>query len=216
MEDYGMVKKKTGQSKNLIAGGKQLFRKILIPLVILVLLPNLVTLIMSLPRWKSVESASVRPVAIVFGAGLYPDGTPMPALEDRILYAAHLYQSEKVQTILMSGDRRSDSYDEPAAMRTYAIKLGVPEKAIILDNAGFRTYDTCYRAKNIFHMDKAILVTTDYHLPRALFLCNSLGIDSTGIASGWGSSIRGPYYYLGILREIPATYTAFKEVTLGL
>jgi SanA protein len=140
----------------------------------------------------------------------------MPALEDRILFAANLYRNGKVQTILMSGDRRSDSYDEPAAMRTYAIKLGVPEKAIILDNAGFRTYDTCYRAKNIFHLDEAILVTTDYHLPRALFLCNSLGIDATGIASGWGSSARGPLYFLGILREIPATYTAIKEVTLGL
>jgi SanA protein len=211
-----MFKKITGRFKNLIAGGKRLFRKILIPLVILALLPNLVTLIIALPRWKSVDSVPVRSVAIVFGAGLYPDGTPMPALEDRILYAAYLYRNAKVQTILMSGDRRSDSYDEPAAMQTYAMKLGVPEKAIILDNAGFRTYDTCYRAKNIFHLDEAILVTTDYHLPRALFLCNSLGIDSMGIASGWGSSVRGPVYYLGILREIPATYTAFKEVTLGL
>src|SRR5512133_4040838 len=132
-----MVKKITGRPKNLIAGGKRLFRKTLIPLVILALLPNLVTLTMSLPRWKSFQSAPVRPVVIVFGAGLYPDGPPMPALEDRILYAANLYHNGKVQTILMSGDRRSDSYDEPAAMRTYAIKLGIPEKAIILDNAGF-------------------------------------------------------------------------------
>jgi SanA protein len=211
-----MVKIKTGRFKNMVAGGKQLFRKILIPLVILALLPNLVMLTMSLPRWKSIESVPAKPVAIVFGAGLNPDGTPMPALEDRILYAANLYRNAKVQSILMSGDRRSDSYDEPATMRTYAIKLGVPEKAIILDNAGFRTFDTCYRAKNIFHLDAAILVTTDYHLPRALFLCNSLGIDSTGIASGWGSSARGPTYFLGILREIPATYTAFKEITLFL
>ena len=181
----------------------------------ILLLPCLANLAMALPRWKTVDTISPQPAAIVFGAGLYPDGSPMPALEDRILYAANLYKAGKVQVILMSGDRRSDAYDEPAAMQAYAVKLGVPEKAIIKDDAGFRTYDTCYRAKNMFHVDNAILVTTDYHLPRALYLCNSLGVDSVGVASGWGSSVRGPVYYLGIIREIPATYTAMWEVLSG-
>jgi vancomycin permeability regulator SanA len=139
----------------------------------------------------------------------------MPALEDRVKFAADLYKASKASQLLMSGDKQSDSYDEPSAMFAYAVKLGVPEKAVIRDNAGFRTYDTCYRAKTLFHIDQAILVTTDYHVPRALFLCNSLGIDSTGVASGWGSSPRGPVYYLGIIREIPATITAFNEVYSG-
>jgi SanA protein len=192
------------------------FWKVIILLGLVLLLPNLITLALAIPRWQIVDTASPRPVAIVFGAGLNPDGSPMPALEDRILFAANLYKAGKVQILLMSGDRLSDAYDEPAAMLAYAVKLGVPEQAIILDNAGFRTYDTCYRAKNFFHVDSAILVTTDYHLPRVLFLCNSLGIDSIGIASGWGSSPRGPVYYMGIMREIPAIFSAFTEVSSGI
>jgi SanA protein len=207
-----MKKKQVNRPGDKNTGKKKRFWKTILVLVLILLLPCLVTLALAIPRWQTVDSASPKPAAIVFGAGLYPDGSPMPALEDRILYAANLYKAGKVRIILMSGDRRSDAYDEPAAMQAYAVKLGVPEKAIVKDNAGFRTYDTCYRAKNIFHLDSAILVTTDYHLPRALFLCNSLGVDSTGVASGWGSSVRGPYYYLGIIREIPATYTAFKEI----
>ena len=210
-----MKKKQANQPGDKKTGKNKRFWKTILVLGLIVLLPCLVNLVMAIPRWKTVETASTQPAVIVFGAGLYPDGSPMPALEDRILYAANLYKAGKVQTMVMSGDRRSDEYDEPAAMQAYAIKLGVPEKAIVKDNAGFRTYDTCYRAKNTFHLDSAILVTTDYHLPRALYLCNSLGIDSDGIASGWGRSIRGPYYYLGIIREIPATYTAILEIVSG-
>lgn len=200
---------KTGRIKGKV---NRRFWTVVFLIGLVLLLPNLITLAMAIPEWKTVDTASPRLVAIVFGAGLNVDGSPMPALEDRILFASNLYKKGKVQTLLMSGDRQSDRYDEPAAMRAYAVKLGVPEKAILLDNAGFRTYDTCYRAKTLFHVDEAILVTTDYHLPRALFLCNSLGIDSTGIASGWGSSARGPVYYLGIVREVPATYEAFREI----
>lgn len=210
-----MKKKLANRSGDKKTGKKHRFWKTIIALGLILLLPCLVNLAMAMPRWKTVDSVSPRSAAIVFGAGLYPDGSPMPALEDRILYAANLYKAGKVQVILMSGDRRSDAYDEPAAMQAYAVKLGVPEKAIIKDNAGFRTYDTCYRAKNIFYMDNAILVTTDYHLPRALNLCNSLGVNSDGVASGWGSSPRGPVYYLGIIREIPATFTAMWEVLSG-
>lgn len=206
------IKNNTGVKRS---GIKRRFLKNIFALVLILILPGLVTLAMATPRWKTVDSASPQPAAIVFGAGLYPDGSPMPALEDRILYASNLYKAGKVQVILMSGDRRSEAYDEPAAMQSYAIKLGIPEKAIVKDDAGFRTYDTCYRAKNTFHMDSAILVTTDYHLPRALFLCNSLGVDSTGIASGWGSSPRGPVYFMGIIREFPATITAMLEVISG-
>jgi len=210
-----MIKHIVAHFKALVAWGKHHTRKILLSLIILTLLPNLITLALALPRWNTIANAPARPVAIVFGAGLLPYGQPTPALEDRISSAASLYRNGKVQSLLMSGERRSNLYDEPAAMQAYAIKLGVPSQAILLDGAGYHTYSSCYRAKNVFQVQQAVLITTDYHLPRALFLCSALGIDSIGVASGWGSSPRGPNYFLGALREIPSTFAVFKEVTLG-
>jgi SanA protein len=81
----------------------------------------------------------------------------------------------------MSGDNSFVDYNEPEAMRQYALSLGVPDKDIVLDYAGRRTYDTCYRAAAIFQIDSAILVTQSFHLPRALFLCNWFGVDSVGV-----------------------------------
>ena len=98
--------------------------------------------------------------------------------------AAQLYFSGKVEKLLMSGDNRFVDYNEPEAMRQYARSLGVPEEAIVLDYAGRRTYDTCYRARDIFGVQSAILVTQNFHLPRALFTCNALGIRATGVESG--------------------------------
>ncbi len=81
----------------------------------------------------------------------------------------------------MSGADTFDSFSEPEAMRQYAMSLGVPSRAIMLDNGGRRTYDTCYRAKNVFGLDSAILVTQGFHMPRALFLCNALGVKAAGV-----------------------------------
>lgn len=121
-----MFKNIAAQYRALVIGGKRNFRKILITLGIILLLPNLITLVMAFPRWYSLASVPERPTAIVFGAGLLPDGQPTPALEDRVLFASNLYLTGKVQTLLMSGERRSDLYDEPRAMQAYAIQLGVP------------------------------------------------------------------------------------------
>ena len=111
------------------------------------------------------------PAAIVFGAGLWRDGSPSPVLQDRVATAADLYFSGKVKKILMSGDNRFIYYNEPGAMKKFALSLGVPEEDIVLDYAGRRTYDTCYRARAIFGLKEAILVTQSFHLPRALILC---------------------------------------------
>jgi len=121
-------------------------------------------------------------VAIVFGAGL-KDNKPGKVLGDRVLTAVELYKAKKVQKIIMSGDNRRADYDEPTAMALMAKQEGVPENVIEIDHAGKRTYDTCYRAKHIFDVDSAILVTQDFHMDRALYLCNSLGIDSVGMLS---------------------------------
>jgi vancomycin permeability regulator SanA len=135
----------------------------------------------AVPRIFTVNTVSPERVAIVFGAGLRYDGTPTAVLRDRVQTAVQLYQQGKVKKLLMSGDNRFVDYNEPEAMRQYALELGVPDKDIVSDYAGRRTYDTCYRAKDIFQVDSAILVTQGFHLPRALFLCNSLGVKSIGV-----------------------------------
>lgn len=122
-------------------------------------------------------------VAIVFGARVYESGAPSNTLYDRVLTAVELYRAGRTGKLLMSGDRQNDNYDEPLAMKKIALELGVPESDIVLDNDGKRTFDTCFRAREIFEVRKAILVTQDYHQPRALYLCNSLGIDSIGITA---------------------------------
>lgn len=158
------------------------FIKILIATSLLVLiLPRLFTAVYSWTRIYSPDTAPTERVAIVFGAGLTRDGYPTAILRDRVETAAQLYFAGKVQKLLMSGDNSFANYNEPAAMHDYAVSLGVPEKDIVLDYAGRRTYDTCYRAKAIFGVDSALLVTQGFHLPRALFLCNALGLKAVGV-----------------------------------
>lgn len=122
-------------------------------------------------------------VAIVFGASVRGNGEPSSALEDRIITAVELYRSGRVRKILMSGDNRFENYNEPAAMREQAIKRGVPAENVVADFAGRRTYDTCYRAKEIFGVERAVLVTHEFHLNRAIYLCQAAGIDSIGITA---------------------------------
>lgn len=158
------------------------FTKILIAVGLLVFfLPRIITAVYSWTRVYTVSAAPTEKVAIVFGAGLTHSGYPTAILRDRVETAAQLYFSGKVQKLLMSGDNSSLDYNEPGAMHDYAISLGVPESAIVLDYAGRRTYDSCYRAKAIFGVDSAILVTQAFHLPRALFLCNAFGIQAVGV-----------------------------------
>ena len=150
-------------------------------------------------------------VAIVFGAGLRRDGTPTAVLRDRVATAAQLYFQGRVEKLLMSGDNRVASYNEPQAMADYAVSLGVPAEAIVLDYAGRRTYDTCYRAGAIFGLDQAILVTQQFHLPRALFLCQAFGLRASGVPAE-GSNFRRSSLVIWGLRELAATFTAVWDV----
>ncbi len=144
-------------------------------------IPKLVVLFFAAPRTFAVGDVPAERVAIVFGAGLRYDGTPTAVLRDRVETAVQLYQQGKVDKLLMSGDNRVVEYNEPEAMRQYALELGIPDEDIVLDYAGRRSYDTCYRANAIFQVDSAILVTQSFHMPRVLFLCNWFGIQSTGV-----------------------------------
>jgi vancomycin permeability regulator SanA len=177
----------------------------------LLLISRLITSIHARSRYTSVENAEDAPAVIVFGAGLWRDGSPTPVLRDRIKTARDLYFAGKVRKILMSGDNRFVEYNEPAAMRRYAISLGVPDEDIVLDFAGRRTYDTCYRALNIFDLENVILVTQDFHLPRALYTCKVLGIDVQGVPANQREYRRGSQIYWQ-LRETFATIVALWEV----
>jgi SanA protein len=157
----------------------------------------------------TVESVEPSHVAIVFGAAVYSDGRLSAVLRDRMDTAIDLYKSGKVDKLLVSGDNREDHYNEPGAMMNYAINNGVPAADIQPDYAGLRTYDTCYRARNIFLVEDAILVTQAFHLPRALFTCRQLGID----AEGTGADLRpyrGSRWYE--FREVVATARALWDV----
>ncbi len=154
----------------------------------------------------------LQPIAIVFGAGIWEDGTPTPMLADRIEGAIGLYKLGRVKKLLMTGDNSSEDYNEVKAMAQYAQARGVPAGNIVLDYAGFSTYESCYRAKEIFGIKQAVLVTQRYHLPRAVYTCEHLGINVVGLGmADWGqypdSSMR--YYSF---RESFSTLKACWEV----
>jgi SanA protein len=193
---------------------KMLFRLLLILAILvpmIVLLPRLVIFLYAQRYTYTSEKVPPRSVAVVFGAGLWRDGSPTPVLRDREETAANLYFQGKVTKLLMSGGRASIYYDEPGAMRAFALSLGVPEQAVLLDYAGDRSYDTCYRAKHIFALDSVVLVTQRFHLPRTLFLCNQLGLPAVGVEADRRIYRRSSTTFWN-LRELPATLTAIWDV----
>jgi SanA protein len=133
--------------------------------------------------YENVEAVPPRPVALVLGAGLWPDGSLTPVLADRVATAADLYQAGKVEKLLCSGDNRRVDYNEPAAMKAYALRLGVPEEDIVLDYAGRRTYDSCYRARAIFGVEGALVVTQRFHTARSLYTCEALGLNVVAVTA---------------------------------
>ena len=169
--------------------------------VSMLFLARFVFLLYAMPRTFSLDDAPVNRVAIVFGAGLLKDGSAGPILRDRVETAVKLYQAGKVDKLLMSGDNRFVEHNEPEAMRQYALSLGIPDEDLVLDYAGRRTYDSCYRAKEIFQVKAAILVTQPFHMARALYLCNSFGVESVGV---WAEN----HYF----RKISRLYWNMREL----
>ena len=138
---------------------------------------------------------------LVLGAGLKPDGTPSPMLRDRLDKGIELYKAGAAPKLLLSGDNGQERYDEVNAMKEYALNAGIPPEDIFMDHAGFSTYESMYRARDIFLVKKAIIITQRYHQYRALYTARGLGIDSYGV-------IAAPRVYAGQryrdLREILA------------
>jgi vancomycin permeability regulator SanA len=160
--------------------------------------------------YTDIENIPQYSVAIVFGAGLKSDLTPSDILKDRLNTAYQLYIEKKIDRILLSGDNISEGYSEPQAMYDYLVfTLDVDQEDIVRDFAGLRTYDTCARAKNIWGIDQAILISQGYHLSRAIFTCSELGIESTGFSATQYQYINEEYYKL---REIFAIHKAVLDV----
>jgi vancomycin permeability regulator SanA len=120
-------------------------------------------------------------VALVLGAAVFPDGTPSPFLAARLDLARRLFLAGKVRVLLVSGDNMAPEYNEPDSMRRYLVGAGIPLDSIVTDYAGFDTYDSCARAKQIFDVSQLIVVTQSYHLPRAVATARRLGIDASGV-----------------------------------
>lgn len=135
----------------------------------------------------------LRHTAIVFGAGLAKGTVPSPILAERLDTALALWRAGKVQSVLLSGDSTDPYHEETRAMRRYLEEAGVPKTVLVDDFAGVSTYDTCVRARELFGVSQAVLVTQAFHLPRALYLANALGIDAVGVAADEGRSSGGAY-----------------------
>lgn len=129
-------------------------------------------------KTDSVNSADC---ILVLGAGIRKDGSPTPMLADRLDTAIDLYQSHAAPKLIMSGDHGRKDYDEVQAMKDYAIEKGVPSEDIFMDHAGFSTYESIYRARDIFQAGDILVVTQEYHLYRALYIANALSLNARGI-----------------------------------
>ena len=151
-------------------------------------------------------------VALVLGARVKANGTLSDILKDRVLTALDLYRAKKVSKILLSGDHGTKEYDEVNAMKDFLLKEKVRPEDLFLDHAGFDTYDSVYRARDIFQVESMIVVTQEFHLVRAVYIARGLGIDAIGMTAD-------RQQYLGIvryqIREIPARIKAFFDVVFG-
>ena len=129
------------------------------------------------------QEAPTAKVAIVLGARVYEDGTPSPMLADRLATGVELYKLGKVDKLLLSGDHGTTTYDEVNVMLRYCLDRGVPDEDVFTDHAGFDTYDTMYRARDVFKVTDALVVTQDFHLRRAVYIARSLGLEATGVVA---------------------------------
>lgn len=151
---------------------------------------------------------------LILGAGVRSDGSPSNMLEDRLLVGIDIYDSGFCKTLLMSGDHGRLDYDEVNCMKNYAANAGIPTEDIFMDHAGFSTYESLYRAKEVFGAKKVIIVTQKYHLYRALYVAKSLGIEAVGVSADlrtyYGQSLRETRELAARIKDFG--YTIFKPL----
>jgi vancomycin permeability regulator SanA len=171
---------------------------------LLALVPSGLEFVSQTSRIRTVADVPVEPVAVVFGAQVVGD-EPSAYLAHRLDAALDLYRAHKVQAILVTGDNSHPDYNEPGAMYQYLVDHGVPAVRVVRDYAGFNTWDSCTRARRIFGVDHAVLVSTDYHVRRALELCRAAGIDSYAVGV---PEPQDETWYHGTVRELPGAMKA--------
>ena len=166
------------------------------------------------PYVYSAAQVPAEPVGIVFGAGVQGD-QPGSYLQGRLDLALQLWHAGKFKVFLVTGDNSTPTYNEPKAMRDYLMAHGVPEDRIVLDYAGFDTWQSCDRAKRIFGVSKAILVSQSFHVPRAIYLCRAAGIEAYGVGDPNGLQ-EGPAteWIRDNLREVAASFNAVYQATV--
>lgn len=154
---------------------------------------------------------------IVLGASVYSDGTPSGILQDRLDDGIALYFAGAAPKIIMSGDNGTESYNECWAMKQYAISQGVPSEDVFCDHAGFSTYETMYRARHVFGADRVVIATQTYHLYRAVYDAQGVGMEAIGVPSDYGEYVNQSWYdfreifartkdFFQVLMKTPSTY----------
>lgn len=161
--------------------------------------------------YANAEDIEPAPIAVVLGASVQSDGQPSDALRDRLLVAQSIYERKLVPKILVTGDDGQYHIDETKIMRDFLEARGVPPQDIIEDGHGYRTYESCKRAVQVFGVKRAIVITQRFHIGRALYLCNRLGMDARGIASDLTSYRRIAFF---TARDIAASIEAWWDVNI--
>lgn len=188
---------------------------LLLAIIVVIVLLNLYVILQASPQIVDIKTISqtdpqAEIPALVLGAGVINNEEPSTILQLRLDAAYALYQEQPNRQFIMSGDHREDNYNEVAVMKNYLIDRGIPSEQIYLDHAGYSTYESLYRAKNVYNQDQLIIITQGYHLSRALLLANHLDIEAVGLAAEESSSTR-------LEREFREIFARIKDlaVTLG-
>ncbi|NGO13507.1 DUF218 domain-containing protein [Streptomyces sp. HC44] len=174
---------------------------------VLALLPSTWMFTAADDRLRTTRDVPRTGVAMVFGAGLRGE-EPSPYLAHRLDAAAELYRAGRIEVVLVTGDNSREDYDEPDTMRAYLTGRGVPDRRIVSDYAGFDTWDSCVRAKKIFGVDEAVLISQGFHIRRAVALCQEAGVTSYGVGVADRHDVT---WYYGGVREIFAASKAALE-----
>ena len=164
--------------------------------------------------YPDAKSAPTAHTALILGAKVYKNGRLSHMLEDRVLTGLELYRQGKAKKLLLSGDHGRKAYDEVNAMRNYLLKKGVPTQDIFMDHAGFNTYNSMYRARDVFQVQDVIVVTQEFHAPRSVYIARALGLDAVGVVADRRTYMRSSQFKSDT-RELLARVKAFLDVKRG-
>jgi SanA protein len=193
--------------------GKTIALALFVPPLLLVAVTNAVVLLGSGDSTRDVARASHAQVALVLGAQVRPDGSMSGMLADRVHVAAELYKAGKVDRVLVSGDHGRVGYDEPNTMKRALIAQGVPAGDVFTDHAGFDTWSSVVRARRVFQVRSAVIVTQGFHMPRALWLAHHAGLHADGVVADLHDY--GRQGQKSQVREVLGRVKAVGSVVLG-